>query len=117
MVCASERYRMSLTSVDLQEPLTPVTAVSVPLFGRGPRPYGVLEVGARGRAMVLHYHGPFIRAGMRARLFMRLARRGVDRIVAISRFVAESLPKELHHKVRVVHNGVAAHRLRKPCCT
>ena len=29
--CASARYRMSLTSVDLPEPLTPVTAVNVPI--------------------------------------------------------------------------------------
>ena len=45
--CASDRYRMSLTSVDLPEPLTPVTVVNRPsgmltsmffrLFSRAPR--------------------------------------------------------------------------------
>ena len=61
---------------------------------------------------VFHAHGPYPYSGRKSRRFIRFVRRAIHRVLAISRFVADTYPAELRDRVRVLHNGVPVQKLR-----
>lgn len=62
---------------------------------------------------VWHCHGAYPYRGRHSRLFIRFAHKALHGIVAISRFVADTLPPELQDRVHVLHNCVPVERLRR----
>ncbi len=57
-------------------------------------------------ACLWHWHGPLQRSSLIVRPALYGFRHLATRIACISRFVAGTLPDEIQHKSRVIHNGV-----------